>query len=79
MASNAYKVVRTYLHKEKDYDIIQYIEDLPNCLRQKYLREALSYYKRQLEKPGVLAASAPANEEHAPSIGGVNVLKKVSL
>ena len=80
MASSAYRIVKTYLHKEKDQDIIQYIEDLPGCLRQKYLREALAYYRNHLENAGPPVTFARASEETAQSAEkGANVLKKVSL
>lgn len=79
MASSHYKIVKTYLHKEKDQDLIKYIDDMPHCLRQKYLREALAYYRKQLEHSGVPVARTQASEQVTPGAGGVNVLKKVSL
>lgn len=79
MASSEYKIVKIYLHKVKDRGLLEYIKGLPGCLKQKYLREALSYYKRQLEDPGMLVNTTPVSEEQTPPAGGVNVLKKVSL
>jgi nitrate/nitrite-specific signal transduction histidine kinase len=79
MASSDYRIVKTYLHKEKDRDLITYIDGLPDCLRQKYLREALAYYRKQLEEPGIPVAPNQPCEQATPRAGGVNVLKKISL
>jgi hypothetical protein len=79
MASNAYRVFKIYLHREKDLDLIKYIDDLPNCMRQKYLREAIGYYRKYLEDPGTLAPPAKIADQTPSPAGTIDVLKKVRL
>ncbi len=80
MASSDYKIVKIYLHKEKDKGLLTYIDELPGCLKQKYFREALAYYKKQLEGTGMPQVTVPKSEKPASQAEkGVDVLKKVSL
>ena len=41
MASDKYKPILLYLHKDRDRDIIEYLDGLPRWLRQDYVRNAL--------------------------------------
>ncbi|MGD0658507.1 MAG: hypothetical protein ABSD38_10615 [Syntrophorhabdales bacterium] len=44
MASDKYKPVLLYLHKEHDRDIIEHLDGLPRWLRQDFARNALRDY-----------------------------------
>jgi hypothetical protein len=45
MASAQYKRVTLYLHKDRDKDLLAYLEGLPPWLRQAYMREAIQAYR----------------------------------
>jgi hypothetical protein len=80
VASSEYKVAKTYLHKENDQDVIRYIEGLPDCLRQKFLRESLTYYRRLLEGSGIPDPLVSTSDKTAPVAGAsFDVLRKFSL
>jgi hypothetical protein len=72
-------MLKICLHKEKDRDLIKYIDGLPDCLRQKYCREALAHYQKRMEEPGIPVAPGQPSDQVTAGISGMNVLKKVSL